>query len=215
MRELAPAVEDVAHCAFMWLEDRTIAYGREKYRRAGLQAVSANYAEVTNLSLREGRFLDRGRRRAPAPRAGDRPQRGRRRSSGRSAGAAPAARSRFAGRPFTVDRRAREAQGRLHGRERGRQRRPHALPHRPHRGAEGERLDAAGHPRAQRPAAGGARPGRGRAAPAARRARPTSRRTSTSRPPTASSSSSTASPPPSASSRSRSRASACSSAGSA
>ena len=57
VRDLAPAVEDVAHCAFLWLEDRTIAYGREKYRRAGLQAVSANYAEVTNLSLREGRFL--------------------------------------------------------------------------------------------------------------------------------------------------------------
>ena len=57
MRELAPAVEDVAHCAFLWLEDRTIAYGREKYRRAGLQAVSANYADIANLSLREGRFL--------------------------------------------------------------------------------------------------------------------------------------------------------------
>jgi putative ABC transport system permease protein len=57
VRDLAPAVEDVAHCAFMWLEDRTIAYGREKYRRASLQAVSANYADITNLSLAEGRFL--------------------------------------------------------------------------------------------------------------------------------------------------------------
>jgi len=57
VRELAPAVDAVAHSAFMWTEDRTIAYGREKYGRAGLQAVSANYAEVTNLSLREGRFL--------------------------------------------------------------------------------------------------------------------------------------------------------------
>jgi putative ABC transport system permease protein len=57
VRELAPAVADVAHCAFMWLEDRTIAHGREKYRRGDLQAVSANYADVTNLSLREGRFL--------------------------------------------------------------------------------------------------------------------------------------------------------------
>jgi len=55
VRELSPAVEDVAHCAFMWLEDRTIAYGREKYRRADLQAVSPNYADVTNLSLAEGR----------------------------------------------------------------------------------------------------------------------------------------------------------------
>jgi putative ABC transport system permease protein len=57
VRELAPAVADVAHCAFLWLDDRTITYGREKYRRASLQAVSANWAEVTNLSLREGRFV--------------------------------------------------------------------------------------------------------------------------------------------------------------
>jgi putative ABC transport system permease protein len=57
VRDLAPAVQDVAHCAFMWLPDRTIAYGREKYRRGDLQAVSANYAEIANLSLREGRFL--------------------------------------------------------------------------------------------------------------------------------------------------------------
>ena len=33
VRELAPAVEDVAHCAFLWIEDRTITYGREKYQR--------------------------------------------------------------------------------------------------------------------------------------------------------------------------------------
>jgi putative ABC transport system permease protein len=57
VRDLAPSVADVAHCAFLWLEDRTIAYGREKYRRAALQAISANYVEVTNLSLREGRPL--------------------------------------------------------------------------------------------------------------------------------------------------------------
>jgi putative ABC transport system permease protein len=57
VRELASSVRDVAHCAFMWIDDRTMTYGREKYRRAALQAVSANYAEVTNLSLREGRFI--------------------------------------------------------------------------------------------------------------------------------------------------------------
>jgi putative ABC transport system permease protein len=60
VRDLAPAIEDVAHCAFVWLEDRTITHGREKYQRGALQAVSANYAEVTNLSLREGRFLVEG-----------------------------------------------------------------------------------------------------------------------------------------------------------
>lgn len=57
VKELAPAVADVAHCAFSWLDDRTIAHGREKYRRAQLQAVSTNWGEVTNLPLREGRRL--------------------------------------------------------------------------------------------------------------------------------------------------------------
>ncbi len=57
IREQAPAVEDVAHIAFMWLPDRTITYGREKYQRAELQAVSANYLTVTNVALREGRFF--------------------------------------------------------------------------------------------------------------------------------------------------------------
>jgi putative ABC transport system permease protein len=57
IREVAAAVEDVAHVAFVWLQDRTIAYGHEQYRRANLQAVSANYAAVTNLNLREGRSI--------------------------------------------------------------------------------------------------------------------------------------------------------------
>ena len=57
IRDTAAAVDDVAHSAFMWIEDRTIAYGREQYRRASLQAVSANYADVTNLSVGEGRFF--------------------------------------------------------------------------------------------------------------------------------------------------------------
>jgi len=57
VRELAPAVDDVAHCAFVWLDDRTIAYGREQYKRADLQAVSANYIDVTNFAVRDGRFI--------------------------------------------------------------------------------------------------------------------------------------------------------------
>jgi putative ABC transport system permease protein len=57
IRDVCSAVDDVAHAAFMWIEDRTIAYGREAYKRASLQAVSANYADVTNLSIRDGRFI--------------------------------------------------------------------------------------------------------------------------------------------------------------
>jgi putative ABC transport system permease protein len=55
IREQALAVEDVAGCAFVWLADRTIAFGREKYSRAGLQGVSSNYLAVANMNLREGR----------------------------------------------------------------------------------------------------------------------------------------------------------------
>jgi putative ABC transport system permease protein len=57
IRELAGAVEDVSNSAFMWLPDSTLSTEREKYKRADLQAVSANYLAVTNLAIREGRFF--------------------------------------------------------------------------------------------------------------------------------------------------------------
>ncbi|MGE0453228.1 MAG: ABC transporter permease [Vicinamibacteria bacterium] len=57
IREQASAVEDVANSAFMWLSDRTISYGNEKYKRADIQGVSANYGTITGLELREGRFF--------------------------------------------------------------------------------------------------------------------------------------------------------------
>ncbi len=57
IRAQAAAVEDVALQAFMWLPDRTLAYGNEKYTRARLQAVSANYLSVVTLAVREGRFF--------------------------------------------------------------------------------------------------------------------------------------------------------------
>ena len=60
LRQQARAVEDVALQAFMWMPDRTISYGNEKYTRARLQAVSANYLSVVTLALREGRFFTEG-----------------------------------------------------------------------------------------------------------------------------------------------------------
>jgi len=57
IREQAAAVEDVANSAFMWLSDRTISYGNEKYKQADIQGVSANYGTITGLELREGRFF--------------------------------------------------------------------------------------------------------------------------------------------------------------
>jgi putative ABC transport system permease protein len=100
VRELAPAVGDVAHCAFLWLEDRTIVYGREKYGRAQLQAVSANWAEVTNLSLREGRFVAEAddEHRRPVLVIGRNVAQALFGALGRAAGREV----RFAGRPFTV-----------------------------------------------------------------------------------------------------------------
>jgi putative ABC transport system permease protein len=100
VRDLAPAVHDVAHCAFVWMNDRTIAYGGEKYRRGDLQAVSANYAEIANLSLREGRFLteaDDEHRRAVLVIGHNVAQ-----ALFGALGSASGREVRFAGRPFTV-----------------------------------------------------------------------------------------------------------------
>jgi putative ABC transport system permease protein len=58
VREQAPAVEDVALTNFMdWRFDRTITNGKHTYKRGNLEGVSPNYAQTTNLSLEEGRFI--------------------------------------------------------------------------------------------------------------------------------------------------------------
>jgi putative ABC transport system permease protein len=58
VRTQAPAVEDVAQELFLWLDDRTIAYGNAKYKQGQLHGVSANYAKVANVSIDEGRFFN-------------------------------------------------------------------------------------------------------------------------------------------------------------
>ena len=58
IKEFAPAVEDVAFDGFIeWTFNRTITYGGQTYKQANLDGVSANYGEVTNLSLQAGRFI--------------------------------------------------------------------------------------------------------------------------------------------------------------
>jgi len=57
IREQAAAVDDVANAAWVWQIDRTIVYQGAKYKDGNLQGVSANYAAVTNLGLKEGRFF--------------------------------------------------------------------------------------------------------------------------------------------------------------
>jgi putative ABC transport system permease protein len=57
IKEQAPAVEDVANTAFVWLPDSAVTHQGTKYRQAELQGVSANYLRIVNFSLREGRFF--------------------------------------------------------------------------------------------------------------------------------------------------------------
>ncbi len=53
----APAIESVANVLFMWRMDSTLRYNGQKYRSGFLQGVSASYAQVTNVSLQQGRFI--------------------------------------------------------------------------------------------------------------------------------------------------------------
>jgi putative ABC transport system permease protein len=55
--EQADAVDDVASVAFMWRINNAIKYNGQTYRRGSLQAVTASYAQVTNIVMREGRFI--------------------------------------------------------------------------------------------------------------------------------------------------------------
>jgi putative ABC transport system permease protein len=54
----ASAVEDIALMGFPdWGFNRMMTYKGYTYRRGNLQGVSSNYAEVTNVSVSEGRFI--------------------------------------------------------------------------------------------------------------------------------------------------------------
>ena len=53
----APAVELVAPDLFVAWWDSTVSYKGTNYRRGGVEGVSALYAEATNVSVRQGRFI--------------------------------------------------------------------------------------------------------------------------------------------------------------
>ncbi|MCI0622429.1 MAG: ABC transporter permease [Acidobacteria bacterium] len=57
IKEQADAVEDVALLGFAWRLDRTMTYGGNTYKQGRLQAVSANYGTIGNLTLEQGRFI--------------------------------------------------------------------------------------------------------------------------------------------------------------
>ncbi|HVF41540.1 MAG TPA: ABC transporter permease [Pyrinomonadaceae bacterium] len=53
----APAVDLVAPDLFVAWWDSTISYKGTNYRRGNIEGVTANYADATNVSVREGRFI--------------------------------------------------------------------------------------------------------------------------------------------------------------
>lgn len=55
--ERASTVEAVANVGFVWGIDRTMTYRGFNYKRADVQAVSANYGTITNLVIKDGRFI--------------------------------------------------------------------------------------------------------------------------------------------------------------
>lgn len=57
LREQSPAIKDVAQALFLNWQDSTINYQGTKYRRGNVSGVSPNYAQVVNLSIKEGRFF--------------------------------------------------------------------------------------------------------------------------------------------------------------
>jgi putative ABC transport system permease protein len=54
---LAPAVDIVAPDLFVAWWDSTLSYKGTNYRRGGVEGVTATYADATNVSVREGRFI--------------------------------------------------------------------------------------------------------------------------------------------------------------
>jgi putative ABC transport system permease protein len=57
IRAQSSAVMDVGYQGFGWRFNQNLRYQKEEYNRGRVQGVSANYGEVTNVSLSEGRFL--------------------------------------------------------------------------------------------------------------------------------------------------------------
>jgi putative ABC transport system permease protein len=57
IKERAPAVKSVAEMLFLWRIDGTLSYNGQKYRSGELMGVSSEYADISNFSIRNGRFI--------------------------------------------------------------------------------------------------------------------------------------------------------------
>ena len=53
----ASAVRLVSNVSFLWRIDSTVTYRTQKYRSGQLLGVSPTHAEITNISVRDGRFI--------------------------------------------------------------------------------------------------------------------------------------------------------------
>jgi putative ABC transport system permease protein len=53
----ASAVDKIANVVFLWRLDHTMEYRGHKYRNGNLVGVSADYPDITNSVVREGRFI--------------------------------------------------------------------------------------------------------------------------------------------------------------
>ena len=53
----ASAVDEIANIVFLWRLNNTLTYKDHKYRQGNLVGVSAEYPDITNTSIREGRFI--------------------------------------------------------------------------------------------------------------------------------------------------------------
>jgi len=53
----ASAVDEIANIVFLWRLNNTLTYKDHKYRQGNLAGVSAEYPDITNSSVKEGRFI--------------------------------------------------------------------------------------------------------------------------------------------------------------
>jgi putative ABC transport system permease protein len=58
IRDQAPSILRTANVLFLWRIDNTVRAGGQKYRSGSLAGVSPDYAEITNVTVRQGRFIN-------------------------------------------------------------------------------------------------------------------------------------------------------------
>jgi len=57
IQEQASSVDTVGYVSFVWWLDKNMTYGSNSYKQGNLNSVSANYGDITNVVMQEGRFF--------------------------------------------------------------------------------------------------------------------------------------------------------------